>query len=210
MIDCDHPAVIAFAEEHGGGDPDPRETARALFLAVRDGIRYDPYRIEWSVEGFKASRCLERGFGYCVTKAVLLAALGRVKGIPTRLGFADVRNHLATTRLKAVMESDLFVYHGYTEFLLEGKWVKATCAFNRSLCRLFRVPPLDFDGEHDALFQPFDSKGLRFMEYVRDRGYFTDVPLETIHAAMRKAHPKAFEAWEGGDFEEEALLEGGQ
>ena len=42
------------------------------------------------------SATLARGYGFCVNKAVLLAALARAVGIPARLGFADVRNHLSS------------------------------------------------------------------------------------------------------------------
>ena len=50
LIDSDHPAVIAFAQRHAVG-ADERERAVALTYAVRDGFRYDPYRIDLSVAG---------------------------------------------------------------------------------------------------------------------------------------------------------------
>ena len=68
----------------------PKETAIALFDWVRDEIRYDPYTAMDPRERYRATAILERGSGYCVQKAVLLAALGRAAGIPSRLGFADV------------------------------------------------------------------------------------------------------------------------
>ncbi len=42
-------------------------------------------------EDFKASRVLEWGKGYCVQKAVLLEALARAAGIPSRLAFEKIR-----------------------------------------------------------------------------------------------------------------------
>src|SRR3990167_7232802 len=50
-----------------------------------------------------ASACLARGSGFCVAKAALLAAAARASGIPARVGFADVRNHLTTPRLRRLM-----------------------------------------------------------------------------------------------------------
>jgi len=39
---------------------------------VRDGFRYDSYRIDRSEAGFRASWVLEHGRGFCVNKATLL------------------------------------------------------------------------------------------------------------------------------------------
>ena len=94
QIDSDHPAVVAFAARHARG-ADARERAVALYLAVRDGLRYDPYRIDLTPAGMRASTVLAQGHGWCVTKAALLAAACRAAGMPARLGYADVRNHLS-------------------------------------------------------------------------------------------------------------------
>lgn len=211
-IDSDHADVVAFAEESAAGEREPVARARKLYYAVRDGFRYDPYSVELTPEGFRASRCLERGYGFCVTKATLLAAAGRALGLPARLGFADVRNHLSTKRLTEMLDgTDLFVYHGFTEFHLEGKWVKATPAFNLSLCRKFRVLPLEFDGRNDSIFHPFDADGRRHMEYVAERGSFADVPFEAIRDSFLEHYPRVYADYidgdAGGDFEAEAEAE---
>ena len=116
-IDSDHPTIAAFATQYARGDT-PREQAQSLYLAVRDGLRYDPYRINLSEHGMKASTTLALGHGWCVPKAVLLAAVARAAGIPARLGFADVLNHLSTERLRQTMQTDVFVWHGCTELWL--------------------------------------------------------------------------------------------
>ena len=211
-IDCDTPAVAAHARKAAAGAADEIEVARKLYYAVRDGIRYDPYLIDLSAAGFRASTCLERGFGFCIAKATVLAALCRASRIPARLGFADVRNHLCTKRLSELMGGgDLFIYHGYTELYLAGKWVKATPAFNLSLCQKFRVRPLEFDGRHDSVFHPYDAEGRKHMEYVRDRGHYADLPFETIRRAFTTHYPRmcaaAAEAGARGDFEAEAAAE---
>jgi transglutaminase-like putative cysteine protease len=136
--------------------------------------------------------CIERGMGWCVPKAALLAACARAAGIPARVGYADVKNHITTPELTAKMGTDLFVFHGYTEFLLEGKWVKATPAFNLSLCTRFRVKPLEFDGTADSLFHPFDEDDRRHMEYVRERGSFADVPADEIKRVFSQTYPKYY------------------
>jgi hypothetical protein len=91
------------------------------------------------------------------------------------------------------MGSDLFIYHGFSELWLEGKWVKATPAFNLELCRKFRVRPLEFDGRADSIFHPFDEDERRHMEYLRERGSFADVPVREIQQAFREAYPALYQ-----------------
>lgn len=190
-IDSDHPAIVRFASEKATGSS-PLDRAVSLYYAVRDGIRYNPF-LDFSKEAtFRASDCLAAGEGYCVGKAALLAASARAVGIPARLGLADVRNHLTTPALRERMGTDLFVYHGYADLLLEGRWVKATPAFNMELCRKFRVKPLEFDGREDSIFHPFDEDDRRHMEYVQDRGTHADVPVAEIMEAFRRVYPMFF------------------
>jgi len=187
-IDSDHPAVVAFAREHASGKT-PLERAVSLYYATRDGIRYNPF-LDFSRESaFQASQCIVAGEGFCIGKAALLAACARADGIPARVGFADVKNHLTTPALRERMGSDLFVYHGYTELFLEGKWVKATPAFNVELCRRFKVKPLEFDGRADSIFHPYDEDERRHMEYLRERGSHADVPVAEIMRVFRETYP---------------------
>ena len=188
LIDSDHPAVLAFAARHGRGGDD-RARAVALYYAVRDGFRYDPYRIDLSPQGMKASTVLENGYGWCVPKATLLAAACRAIGVPARVGFADVRNHLSTERMRQVMQTDVFFWHGYADILLDGAWRKATPAFNVELCERFGLLPLEFDGVHDSLYHPYDRAGNRHMEYVAQRGSFDDMPLARIVADFAATYP---------------------
>lgn len=189
IIDSEHPAVRAYAQRALQATADDAVAkAVRLYYAVRDGIWYDPYQPFYRPEHYQASHVLTVGRAFCIGKAGLLCALGRACGIPSRVGFADVRNHLTTRQLRDFLGSDLFVFHGYTEFWLEGKWVKATPAFNVELCRRHRVTPLEFDGSADSLFHPYNEASQRFMEYVIDRGAFDDVPVERIVAAWEDAY----------------------
>ncbi|HET9063412.1 MAG TPA: transglutaminase family protein [Candidatus Binatia bacterium] len=204
FLDAEHPAIRAFAADAVGGATDSIEAAVRLYYAVRDGLRYDPYSVELSPDGLVASNVLARGRGYCVAKAGVLAAAARAIAIPSRLGFADVRNHLATPRLLEMMGTDIFYYHGYTELRLENRWVKATPAFNVQLCERFGVEPLEFDGRADSIFHPYDTGGRRHMEYVHDRGTRDDMPIEELREAMTKFYPRMTIAAPGGDFHAEA------
>ena len=203
LIDSDHPAVAAFAARHAGEVTNDAERAVALYYAVRDGFRYDPYRIDLSPRGMKASTVLANGYGWCVPKATLLAAACRAAGIPARMGFADVRNHLSTERMRQVMGTDVFFWHGFTEILIDGAWRKATPAFNLELCDRFGLLPLEFNGREDSLYHPFDRQGHRHMEYVAQRGSFDDVPLERIVADFAEHYPAwraQIEAMQRSDF----------
>jgi transglutaminase-like putative cysteine protease len=188
QINSDHPAVVSFARIHALGNS-PRKQAVALYLAVRDQVRYDPYRIDLSDHGMTASTALAQGFGWCVPKAVLLAAVARAAGIPARLGFADVKNHLSTEKLRQTMKTDVFAWHGYTELWIDGAWRKATPAFNIELCDKFGLLPLEFDGVHDSLYHAFDRAGRQHMEYVNEHGSFDDLPLAQIRAVFAEHYP---------------------
>src|SRR3954462_3986267 len=190
-IDSGHLKVVDFAAQHAKGAHD-REKAVALYYAVRDRVRYNPFQNFMADDAYRASACLERHVGWCVSKAALLAASAPAAGIPARVGFADVKNHLTTPELTAKMGTDLFVYHGYAELQLDGKWVKATPAFNLALCIRFRVKPLEFDGREDSIFHPFDEDDRRHMEYVHWRGEFADVPAEDIKRVFSETYPALF------------------
>ena len=164
--------------------------AIALFEAVREDIHYSPYTLSFDPDDYKASRILHSGSNFCVPKAILLTAVMRAAGIPAAAGFADVRNHLNSPRLAALMQSDIFIYHGYTKLWIEGRSFKVTPAFNSELCSRFGVKPLVFDGSGDALFHEFDSAGRQHMEYIRDRGIFSDPPVPEILEELDRTYPK--------------------
>lgn len=207
IIDSDHILVREFTLAYTRATDNNRTNAVALYYAVRDKFRYDPYSIDLTVGGLRASHVLELERGWCVSKAILLAACCRAASIPARLGFADVRNHLSTARMREQMGTDLFVWHAYTSILLDGEWLKATPAFNVELCDKFRLRPLEFDGSEDSIYHPFDLDGRQHMEYVNYRGEFADVPLDAIANDMQRLHPDLFGPTAAGDFDREVSEE---
>jgi transglutaminase-like putative cysteine protease len=190
IVDSDHKSIRDYSIQSIGTSKEPIEIAVKLYFAVRDNILYDPYSPFYLPEHYRASYVLRRGRSFCVPKASLLCALARACGIPARIGFADVRNHLATKQLIKFMGSDLFVYHGFVEFYLEEKWVKATPAFNIDLCRKHHVLPLEFNGREDSLFQAYNTQNQRFMEYTDFHGLYADIPVDQIVVAWEKAYGK--------------------
>ncbi len=191
IIDSDHKTIVDYAMRAiDGAGEDPIARAVKLYYAVRDPIWYNPYLPFYRPEHYRASNILKNGQGFCVPKASLLCALGRASHVPSRVGFASVRNHLATKQLLEFLGTDLFVYHGFVEFYLEGQWVKATPAFNLDLCKRHKVIPLEFDGKKDSIFHPFNTEKKQFMEYVADHGSYDDIPVDKIVESWQQAYGK--------------------
>jgi transglutaminase-like putative cysteine protease len=187
FVESDAPAIVDFAHSCVGDAEAPIDKAVRLYYAVRDTVLYDPYQAYAQDDAYSARVALQRGRGFCIAKAALLAACARAVAIPARLGFADVRNHLATPRLIEMNGSDVFRWHGYADLWLDGKFVKATPAFNLSMCQRFDVMPLEFDGRTDSILHPYDRNDRRHMEYLVDRGTYADVPVEKSLRPFAKA-----------------------
>jgi len=206
FIDSDAPPVVAFAKQATAGQTDPGAAILRLYYTIRDGIIYDPYVDIADPANYRASSVLAAARGFCIGKSALLAASARSIGVPARVGYADVRNHLTSPRLYKMMKTDAFLWHSYTELYLSGRWVKATPAFDKALCDRIGLKPLPFDGETDSLFQPFDQAGRRHMEYLNDRGWFADVPFNTIKADFIASYPSLMDGKAiAGDFRAEAV-----
>jgi len=205
-IDSDTTIIQEYAKDVAGTLQSDLDKAVALYYRIRDDINYTPYLDFGDPETYRASKVLHNGYGFCISKAALLAACGRILGIPSRIGFADVKNHLNTPKLRKLNGGDLFRWHAFTELYLEGIWVKATPAFNLELCNKFRVKPLEFDGRQDSLFHPLDADQQKHMEYVYERGSFADVPFAAITATFKKYSPELFDNNASGDFATEAQL----
>lgn len=183
-FDCDSEPIAGKAQELTQGLETDIDKAKALFYFVRDAIDYNLYVKKHMPEHFRASNTLARGKGYCVQKAVLLVALARAAGIPARLGCAKIRNHLVPQRVLDILKSNVFPWHGYAELYLDGKWVKATPAFDLKMCQEHRLIPVEFDGCNDARFHAHNQDGKPHIEYLLDRGTFDDVPLDEIRKAL--------------------------
>ena len=129
------------------------------------------------------------------SRPVFLCAVARAVNIPSRLGLVIMRNHGAPPETVEAMGHNLF-YHGYAELYLNGKWIKATPAFNQELCLKHNILPVDFDGVHDAVFPARDLSGRPYVEYLEDLGVYADIPLEKLLEGWRKLYgPERIQAW---------------
>lgn len=195
-VDSGDPGILSTANEIAPIGS-ASEKARAFFYAVRD-LRYQAKNFD-DLGEYRASSVLKRRRGYCVGKASLFVALCRAAGIAARPAFADVRNHLASPRLREMMNTDLFAWHGYAEVALSGRWVKVSPTFDARLCRQYGVTPLEFDGRSDALLQSFDNSG-RSMTYVTQHGAFHDIPARFLVAELNRLYPRVCKAMREGTF----------
>ncbi|MBW2610277.1 MAG: transglutaminase domain-containing protein [Deltaproteobacteria bacterium] len=185
-IDSDNGKLIGTAESLTRECSGDAEKAVKLFYFVRDSIRYNLFMISVFKEDFKASRILEWGKGYCVQKAVLLAALGRAAGIPSRLAFAKITNHRVPLHILEKLKTNTYPRHGYNQFYLNGRWVNVTATFDRELCRKNALPVVEFDGKHDAVLPGKDLEGNPYIEYVRKFPPTEDLPFDWIVEKISK------------------------
>jgi len=188
IIDSDSELVAGIAGALTQGCESDVEKAERLFYYARDAVAYNVDLAASPLEEYRASRTIERREGYCTQKAVVLAALARAAGVPALLAFADVENHLISERLQEMMKTNLFVYHGYTKLWLNGRWVKATPAFDLEMCVQRGFVPVEFDGVHHAVFHPCNKEGTPHIKYLKQRGDFEELPFDEIMAAFRETY----------------------
>ena len=196
-FDHEDEAIQALVSEFKKPALSEKEKAIGLYLKVRDQWKYNPYHISLAREKFRASVIAGKSSGNCVEKSILLIACLRAVGIPARLHLGKVKNHLAVERLIEKFGSDELTPHGMVNIGLGKKWLKASPAFNKTLCEKFRVDPLEFDGESNSFLQAYNREGNLFMEYIEDYGHFEDVPLDFMKQNIKEHYPHIFDREDG-------------
>ena len=183
FIDCDEDIIKNKARELTLNLNGILEKAQRIFYFVRDDIRYNVYSPRPTEEYFKASQVLANAEGYCVQKALLLVALARAADIPARLRFAEIRIHLTAKSIAEKRGTNVFPYHGLADLYIDGHWVKATPTYDLGYCSKVGIAPVEFDGKSDALLPLCTLDGRLNIEYIQDRGFFDDLPLDEIRKA---------------------------
>jgi len=202
FFDFNEPNVKQKALEVTKGYETDNEKAKALFYYVRNEFKYNAMiYIPKAKEYFKASKIIESGEGFCVSKSILLSSLARAVGIPARIHLWDLINHLMSPKLVERMNTNIMHFHGHSELYLNKKWIKLTPSFDiKTAMKAGFLPMCEFVEGQDSLFPPQDINGKRFGEYVKDRGSHADLPLEEIDRIFQekytgyKMFAKAFES----------------
>ena len=192
FLDFKHPKYSEFVSKINSTGS-KKETAIALYYYIRDHFIYDPYHLDLRYSSLKGSNLLLKKRAWCVEKSIVLAACARKFDIPSRLGYAIVINHIGVEKLTSYLKRKEIVFHGYVELFIENNWVKCTPSFDQRICKLTKVPPLDWDGTNDSIFQSYTNDG-KFMEYIKDYGTFSDVPILLMNEEMKKYYPHLFES----------------
>jgi hypothetical protein len=99
------------------------------------------------------------------------------------LRFAEIRIHHTAKSIAEKRGSNVFPYHGLTDLYIEGHWVKVTPTYDLGYCSKVDIAPVEFDGKSDALLPLCTLDGRLNIEYVQDRGFFDDLPLDEIRKA---------------------------
>ncbi|UWQ06655.1 transglutaminase family protein [Aliiroseovarius crassostreae] len=200
FLDHDSPEIAEFVAKAVGhpdratalAQEDPRTLAVKLFYAVRDGLFYEIYNADFARPALKASAILRRRTGLCIHKSIVYAAALRHVGIPSKIWLTDVKNHLCSPKLEAMMGTRVFHFHALVVLKLDGQWRKATPVFNARLCQLYGMTPLEFDGHEDCVHHAYDSEGRTYMEFLADHGTFTDLPYDLLLTGLREKHGALF------------------
>ena len=185
FIDSDSEKIKTMANNLESSSNSKKELSIQTFEFVRDNIPYTikDFQID-SRARFKASSVLDAQRGFCITKSILLVALLRANNIPARLHFADIINHRSTQHFRELMGgTNVFIFHGYAEVFLD-KWYKLTPSFESSLCKKHDYPLCVFTGTNDAILKTHDLKGRLFVDYIKDRGVYADLPFDDMVQAF--------------------------
>ena len=176
-----------------------QEKITQLYIAVRDQWRYNPYNIGLTEHFFKASTIYKKKQAHCIDKAILYIAGLRALSIPARLRLAKVSNHIAVEKLEKKLGSYEIAPHGLVEVFSNEKWVKCSPVFNKELCEIYNVAPLDFDGLENSILQEYNKDNAKFMEYIEDYGSFADVPLDFIKEKFKENYPSLYEQFKDAE-----------
>ncbi len=194
-LDSDYPDIGELVAKLIEPTDSDSEKARKLFYYVRDSIHYDMYAATNHGDAYKASSILQKGRGYCLQKAIILAAMGRAAGIPSRLVLVAIKNYKAPPEVFTVMKSDIFFPHAYNQFYINSNWISAAATFDKSICEKINVPWVDFDGLSDAILPAQDYSGQPYIEYVDKYGVFADVPWGLILEKLPHYYGEDYDKW---------------
>ena len=129
MMNTDDPALVGLAKRVAGDTTDPYVLADKLRRFVTEYITTKNLSVGFAT----ASETCRTREGDCSEHGVLLAALGRINGLPSRVavGLAYVPFFGG--------QKDVFGYHLWTQFHIDGQWVDFDAALRESSCSPTRI-----------------------------------------------------------------------
>lgn len=190
LIDATHPSIVELVAALRVRELGPVERARTVFEYVKREVRYE-FAAKTAREDYVASHVLAAGRGFCVQKAVLLAALGRASGIPTAVVLSDMRDHSLPRWVADALTTDIMHHHGLNAFFLGGRWLKADASLSPDVTTRKGYRDVGFDGETDALLAPTTLAGAQHAAYLAFHGLYDDLPFDQMLAAFGRAYAGA-------------------
>jgi transglutaminase-like putative cysteine protease len=190
FVESEHPAIVARVRELDLLRLPLRERAARLFDHVRNDVRYE-FMAKFTPDDYLASRILEANQGFCVQKAVLLAALGRAAEIPTAIVLCDMRDHALPEKVIRAIGTNVMYHHGLNAFHIDGAWLTVDASLDPKFLDKKRYPHTAFHGTADALLAATTTDGARAAEYVTFHGRYADLPFEQTTAAFTAGYMEA-------------------
>ncbi len=129
MIDANDPGIVTLARKAARGAKNPMHLAHHLRIFATRYVKAKTLGVGFAT----ASEVVRTREGDCSEHAVLLAALGRASGLPSRVVAGLVYLPECEGR-KNVMG-----FHMWTQFFLRGKWVDFDAALGESECAPTRI-----------------------------------------------------------------------
>lgn len=190
FIESSHPEIHALAASLRRDDPSERELAVKAFEHLRDAVRYE-FLAKFQPDAYRASYVLEHGRGFCVQKAVLLAALLRACGLPSALVLSELRDHTMPARISKAMGTDVMHGHGLTAVYLDGDWHLIDASHDAAMAQRKGYATVEWDGFGDALIAATTLDGRPHAEFVSVQGVFLDLPYDALLRSFAVAYGQA-------------------
>lgn len=122
MINTADPKLIELAKQASGGEKEPFALADKLRRFVTNYVETKSLNIGFAT----ASEVARTKEGDCSEHGVLLAALGRLNGLPSRvvvgLAYVPIFGN----------QDDIFGYHLWTQFFIDGRWIDVDAALRET------------------------------------------------------------------------------
>jgi len=174
-LNYDNPLVRERVEKVVAGCGDVVARAKAIYEFVRDQIIYNPATDVDSFEVMRASYTLSLGEGFCVQKAVLLSAMWRAAGIPSKVGFQRIRS-FRIPQVYLDLLGDSIDNHGLSAFKVGDRWIRLDASLDRAMVERQGYRLVEFNSTRDELLHPTDIAGNPHFVILADYGDFQDVP----------------------------------
>ena len=152
MIDSDDPHVVRLSQRAARGSRNAFDLAHRLRHFVSHYVRVKNLDVGFAT----ASEVARSREGDCSEHAVLLAAMGRASGLPSRVvaGLVYVPELAGKTNVMG--------YHMWTQFHLRGRWVDFDAALGESECAPTRIALMTSSLEDSSLTE----LGLALLDYI--------------------------------------------